>query len=121
MGLLAPLTGRSVYRIRVADLNDEKLSSTELSAKVERYSDKPNNGGLSIDYAGNLYLTAVESKSIGVVGHRSQVPHFPDGSGDGLARWNYSRSRRLHVCLCFADFRSSDVPRRQGGEHRYLT
>src|SRR4029079_18595799 len=64
----APLTGRSVYQIRVADLNDERLSPAELGAKVERYSDKPNNGGLSIDYDGNLYLTAVESKSIGVVG-----------------------------------------------------
>jgi hypothetical protein len=35
---------------------------------VERYSDKPNNGGLSIDYAGNIYLTAVETKSIGIIG-----------------------------------------------------
>jgi hypothetical protein len=50
----APLSGRSLYRVRVADLNDEKLTPTELSAKVERYSDKPNNRGLSIDYAGNL-------------------------------------------------------------------
>src|SRR6267142_2105134 len=63
----APLSGRSLYRIRVADLNDESLSSTQLSAKVERYSDKPNNGGLSIDFAGNIYLTAVETKSIGVI------------------------------------------------------
>lgn len=64
----APLSGRSIYRVRVADLNDEKLTPPELSAKVERYSDKPNNGGLSIDYAGNLYLTAVESKLVGVIG-----------------------------------------------------
>ena len=63
----APLSGRSLYRIRVADLNDESLSNTQLSAKVERYSDKPNNGGLSIDFAGNIYLTAVETKSIGVI------------------------------------------------------
>lgn len=64
----APLNGRSVYRIKATDLSDEKLSPEELSGKVERYSDKPNNGGLSIDYAGNLYLTAVETKSIGIVG-----------------------------------------------------
>ncbi len=64
----APLNGRSLYRIRAADLNDEKLTLAELSAKVERYSDKPNNGGLSIDYADNIYLTAVETKSVGVVG-----------------------------------------------------
>ena len=64
----APLSGRSLYRIKAADLSNDKLSSDELSGKVERYSDKPNNGGLSIDYAGNLYLTAVETKSIGIIG-----------------------------------------------------
>lgn len=64
----APLSGRSLYRIKATDLGNEKLPAEELSARVERYSDKPNNGGLSIDYAGNIYLTAVETKSIGVVG-----------------------------------------------------
>ena len=63
----APLSGRSLYRIRTSDINDETLSAKDLSSKVERYSDKPNNGGLSIDYGGNLYLTAVESKSVGVI------------------------------------------------------
>ncbi|WP_426437337.1 L-dopachrome tautomerase-related protein [Bradyrhizobium genosp. P] len=63
----APLSGRSLYRIRAADLNNETLSPAQLSSKVERYSDKPNNGGLSIDYAGNIYLTAVENKSVGVI------------------------------------------------------
>jgi sugar lactone lactonase YvrE len=64
----APLSGRSLYRIKAADLSSEKLSPEALSGKVERYSDKPNNGGLSIDYAGNIYLTAVETKSIGIIG-----------------------------------------------------
>jgi sugar lactone lactonase YvrE len=63
----APLNGRALYRIRVPDLNDESLSAAQLSGKVERYADKPNNGGLSIDYDGNVYLTAVESKSVGVI------------------------------------------------------
>ena len=63
----APLNGRALYRIRVSDLNDESLSAAQLGGKVERYSDKPNNGGLSIDYDGNIYLTAVESKSVGVI------------------------------------------------------
>jgi sugar lactone lactonase YvrE len=63
----APLSGRSVYRIRAADLADESISAADLSKKVERYADKPNNGGLSIDYQGNLYLTAVETKEVGVI------------------------------------------------------
>ena len=56
-----------------AKTDDQKLYTvitthkTQLIEKVERYSDKPNNGGLSIDFAGNIYLTAVETKSIGVI------------------------------------------------------
>ena len=64
----APLSGRSLYRVKAADLSNDKLGPEELSARVERYSDKPNNGGLSIDYEGNIYLTAVETKSIGIIG-----------------------------------------------------
>ncbi|MHB8268890.1 L-dopachrome tautomerase-related protein [Bradyrhizobium sp.] len=105
----APLTGRSVYRIRVADLNDEKLSSTELSAKVERYSDKPNNGGLSIDYAGNLYLTAVESKSIGVVGADRKYRTFltepemvwPDGITAGPDGYMYVSASQISAAAMF--------------------
>ena len=63
----AALSAHSLYRIKVDDLNDTSLTPDELSAKVERYSDKPVNGGFSIDYAGNIYLTAVESRSIGVI------------------------------------------------------
>lgn len=31
-----PLSGRSLYRIKAADLSNEKLSSEELSKRVER-------------------------------------------------------------------------------------
>jgi len=63
----APLSGRAVYRVRAADLADGSIAAADLSKKVERYADKPNNGGLSIDYQGNLYLTAVETKEVGVI------------------------------------------------------
>lgn len=62
-----PLSGHALYRIRVADLNDESLTPAGLSAKVERYSDKPVNGGFSIDADGNVYATLVESKEIGLI------------------------------------------------------
>ena len=53
-----------LYRRKAADLSNEKLSAQELSKTVERYSDKPNNCGLSSD---NIYLTAVEPRSIGII------------------------------------------------------
>lgn len=51
----------------MADLLDETLNEAELDERIETYSDKPNNGGLSIDSEGNLYLTAMETNSIAVV------------------------------------------------------
>ncbi len=62
-----PLNGTSIYRVRIADLINEALSEAELGAQVERYAAKPNNGGLSIDGDGNLYLTEVESNAVGVI------------------------------------------------------
>lgn len=62
-----PLNGTKIYRIRTEDLLNENLSEAELDARIETYSEKPNNGGMSIDKEGNIYMTAVESKSVAVV------------------------------------------------------
>lgn len=59
-----PLNGSKVYRIKTEDLINYNLSEKELESKIETYSSKPNNGGMSIDKKGNIYMTAVESKSI---------------------------------------------------------
>lgn len=63
----APLNGTKLYRVKTADLLNENLSKTELDKRIETYSEKPNNGGLSIDDKGNIYLTAMESNSVAVV------------------------------------------------------
>ncbi len=62
-----PLNGSKIYRIKTTDLLNEDLSEEQLDKNIEVYSEKPNNGGMSIDEAGNIYMTAVESKSIAVV------------------------------------------------------
>lgn len=62
-----PLNGQWIYRVRISDLLNTELSDAQLGDRVERYAKKPNNGGLSIDRAGNLYLTEVESKAVGVI------------------------------------------------------
>jgi len=54
-----PLSGSWIYRVQLDDIADERLGATELGDRVERYAQKLNNGGLGIDRAGNLYLTAV--------------------------------------------------------------
>ncbi|MEM0961107.1 MAG: L-dopachrome tautomerase-related protein [Bacteroidota bacterium] len=62
-----PLSGTSLYRVRFSDLLDERLSEAELGNRVERYADKPNNGGLSMDLDGNVYLTEVAARAVGVI------------------------------------------------------
>jgi sugar lactone lactonase YvrE len=63
----APLSAYKMYRIRMTDLLDTSLSAAQLGARVETYADKPFNGGLSIDAVGNLYLTEVGERAIGII------------------------------------------------------
>lgn len=83
-----PLNGTKVYRIKTEDLLNYNLSDEELDSKIETYSSKPNNGGMSIDKEENIYMTAVESKSIVVVLSENQSTYtiaknpnmvWPDG------------------------------------------
>ncbi|MGF1589374.1 MAG: L-dopachrome tautomerase-related protein [Pleurocapsa sp.] len=63
----APMSGRSLYRISTEDLLDESLSRSQLSSRVERYGDKPICDGITIDNAGNVYITSITDNAIGVV------------------------------------------------------
>ena len=62
-----PMSGRSLYRIATEDLLDESLSAKELSSRVERYGDKPICDGITVDGAGNVYITSITDNAIGVV------------------------------------------------------
>ncbi|MBC5838288.1 hypothetical protein H8R25_10285 [Flavobacterium sp. F-392] len=83
-----PLNGTKIYRIKTVDLVNHDFTDTELDSKIETYSDKPNNGGMSIDKEGNLYSTALETKSVAVVLAKDRSVHtmikddnlvWPDG------------------------------------------
>lgn len=63
----APMSGTSLYRIATADLLDPTLAPEELSRKVERYGDKPICDGITVDGAGNVYITSITDNAIGVV------------------------------------------------------
>ena len=60
------MDGESVYRIRAADLLDESLTDEELDERIERYGDKEICDGITIDTAGNVYITDMTNNSIGV-------------------------------------------------------
>jgi len=63
----APMSGRSLYRIATEDLLDQSLSPEALSNRVERYGDKPICDGITVDGAGNVYITSITENAIGVV------------------------------------------------------
>ncbi len=62
------MTHDGLYRIRTADLRDRTLPAAELARRVERFSDKPLNDGLSADLQGRIYITDVEHGAILRVG-----------------------------------------------------
>ena len=59
-----PLTGKTLYRIATATLNDASLSPDQVSAKVETVSSSEPNDGLWQDASGKLYFTAVQDGAI---------------------------------------------------------
>lgn len=112
----SPLNGTKIYRIKIQDLLDDQFTDTDLDSKIETYSAKPNNGGLSIDVDGNLYLTAIESHSAAVVLSRDRSVHtlvsdekmlWPDGvsynAGDGFM---YVSAAQVHLGAAFNNGKS---------------
>lgn len=53
-----------IYRVPVAALLDSAMSDRQLASNVERVADKPLSDGLSMDVAGNVYITDVEHGAV---------------------------------------------------------
>lgn len=100
-----PMSGTSLYRLRTSDLLDQSLSDTELGNRVERYGEKPPSGGITIDDAGNVYVTDLNAKGIGVISPDGQyrllvsddeLLEWPDGFATGPDNKIYVTVNRLH-------------------------
>jgi len=108
----APLNKGKLFRVRMLDLVDTALSPQQLASKVEAYADKPNNGGLSIDQAGNLYLTEVGERAVGIIPpdtrkYRRLVSDpamvWPDGVTYGPDGYMYTGAAQLPLSAALND------------------
>ena len=108
----APMSGSSVYRVKIEDLVDYDLSKEQLDKRIEIYAKKENNGGLSIDVDNNLYLTYIESKSVGIIpanGKKSEHYisdenlNWPDGVSYNKDGYMYVSAAQLPDASVFND------------------
>jgi sugar lactone lactonase YvrE len=97
--------GTSLYRVRTSDLLNKTLSAAELAERVERFGDKPVSDGITMDTAGNVYITSVSENGIGVVKPDGSYEllfsdperlSWPDGMSCGPDGKVYATVNRLH-------------------------
>lgn len=98
------MNGLQVLRIRTTDLLDASLTDDELAARVEVAGPKPASDGISVDSAGNVYVTDVNANAIGVLEtdgtYRVLVQDerlsWPDGISFGPDGLGYATVNQLH-------------------------
>ena len=100
----APMSGRTMYRVKTADLRDDTLSPAELEMRVARYGDKPISDGSTIDTAGHVYITSITDNSIGITKpdgayetlYQDKTLPWPDGFAVGADGKIYATINELH-------------------------
>jgi len=103
----APVTNLHLYRVRTADLRNEQLPPAELAGRVETWAEKTMSDGITMDTAGNLYLTDPEHSAIVRLrpdGTRETLLkdaslRWPDGFSWGPDGWLYVTCSALHQII----------------------
>lgn len=99
-----------LWRIRTADLANERLSDAELAARIEHYGTRPICDGITIDGAGNVYITDITNYAIGVVEpsgiyrvlfRDEKLLLWPDGMSFGPDGYIYVVANQLHLSPVF--------------------
>lgn len=62
-----PLRSNRLYRVKTEHLRNASLSADKLAGLVEQYADKPLCAGITMDFKGNIYVSDLSQKAIGVI------------------------------------------------------
>ncbi|MEM9797129.1 MAG: hypothetical protein AAF919_11605, partial [Pseudomonadota bacterium] len=98
------MNGTAVWRLPTAALAAPSLSAKVRAAAVERYGDKPPSDGITVDAAGNVYVTDGGGNAIGVTQSDGTYQplivdrriEWPDGLSNGPEGWIYATVNRLN-------------------------
>lgn len=98
------MSGLSLYRIETKYLADNTLTNSELESHVVHYGSKPISDGITVDNAGNVYVTSITDNSIGVVKpdgkystlYQGEHLSWPDGFAVGPNNQIYFTVNELH-------------------------
>ena len=63
----APVRSLKLYRIRTEHLRDVNMLPDKLAGLVEEYAAKPVSDGMSMDNKGNIYVSDLAAKGIGMI------------------------------------------------------
>ncbi len=100
----APVTNTYLYRVRRADLDDAGLAPDALADRVERFARKTLSDGITIDDAGNIYLSDPDESAIAVLTAKGElrtlfkdpILRWPDGFSFGPGGRVYVTCSALH-------------------------
>lgn len=98
------MNGETLYRVETRYLADLTLDTKSLEQRVERYGTKPISDGITVDDAGNVYITSITDNGIGVTKpdgtyallFRDDRFSWPDGFAVGPNNQIYFTVNELH-------------------------
>lgn len=109
------LNGRTVYRVPAPAFDG---GTAEVEAAIETYGPKPFSDGITVDGAGNVYVTDVEQSAIGVTTPEdyrviATLPagqSWPDGFSFGPDGFVYATVNQLDRAAALNDGQDSGTP-----------
>lgn len=102
----APVTDEHLHRVRVKDIHDPTLTTTQIAQRVERFAKKTMSDGITTDDSGRIYLSDLEHSAITVLSPTGELStlvkdaklRWPDGFSFGPQGTLYvSASSLQHV------------------------